>query len=418
MTLGRVTMSKEKSLEEYNRLIANTIYPEIKLIFNNKYRPLSEIANNCLVVLDTNTLLLPYKTGKQSLEEIRATYKKLVDEKRLIIPGQVAREFAKNRPTKLGEIYQKLLDKKSKLSSIQDGKYPLFEGLKEYQELINLEREVDKLINQYKEKLDNIVEYIRSLNWNDPISLVYKELFIDECLIEVETSKEDILKEFDMRSFHDIPPGYKDSSKEDGGIGDFLIWKTILQAGKKLGKDVIFVSSDVKADWWYSHWKQNLYPRYELIYEFLNYSGGKSIHIIQLSSLLDLYKASKDVVKEIENEEVKVVTEEYIDDTEIIGPKNYILDNYIKIIEKYGIGIEDIEDIILDFKQQDIKKVSTIDIVKKLTKGYYKVGHPINKSIGRILSELKDTLNIVAFGRRTEIDDNGRVTTTQVWKIQ
>ena len=46
-----------------------------------------------------------------------------------------------------------------------------------------------------------------------------------------------------------VPPGYKDASKDDGGIGDFLIWKTLLQLGSKEKKDFVFVTGEQKPDW-------------------------------------------------------------------------------------------------------------------------------------------------------------------------
>ena len=50
-------------------------------------------------------------------------------------------------------------------------------------------------------------------------------------------------------TIHHIPPGYKDAGKEDSGIGDLLIWHTILELGKVHKKSVIFVSGDEKPDW-------------------------------------------------------------------------------------------------------------------------------------------------------------------------
>ena len=45
--------------------------------------------------------------------------------------------------------------------------------------------------------------------------------------------RDEVLEEMTRRYKQAIPPGYKDASKPDGGIGDFLIWKTILNLGEK-----------------------------------------------------------------------------------------------------------------------------------------------------------------------------------------
>ena len=65
---------------------------------------MEEIKNECFVVLDTNVLLVPYTVSKTSLQAIRNAYLQLIELKRLVVPGQVAREFAKNRPNKISAL--------------------------------------------------------------------------------------------------------------------------------------------------------------------------------------------------------------------------------------------------------------------------------------------------------------------------
>ena len=62
--------------------------------------PVRAVADNstALVVLDTNVLLAPYRTSTGALGEIAKVYGMLQKERRLLVPGQVAREFARNRP--------------------------------------------------------------------------------------------------------------------------------------------------------------------------------------------------------------------------------------------------------------------------------------------------------------------------------
>ncbi len=100
-------MADEKSKKsdgEFDIFVANLTYPEAAQIFSASLKSLDAIKENCIVVLDTNALLVPFTTGKESLEQIRKTYKSLVAQKRLVVPGQVAREFAKNRASKSGRV--------------------------------------------------------------------------------------------------------------------------------------------------------------------------------------------------------------------------------------------------------------------------------------------------------------------------
>lgn len=297
-------MSEPKKQSEFDIFINNKIYPDSKSLINANFKPLSEIKNNCIVILDTNVLLLPYTIGKASLEEIIKIYLKLVHDNRLIIPGQVAREFVKNRPIKLCEIYKQLLDKKSKFENIQIGNYPLLEGLEEYKNIAEIEKLVNEKRKEYSKKIDSVLEKIKSWYWNDPVSTSYKDLFQESSIIDLEINENELKTELENRILHSIPPGYKDSSKEDKGIGDFLIWKTILNCGKNLNKDIIFVSGDVKPDWWHRSDNQGIYPRYELVDEFRRISDGKTIHIIEFSSFLKLFNASKEIIDEISNKEI------------------------------------------------------------------------------------------------------------------
>ena len=210
--------------------------------------PLDKIKDDCIFVLDTNTLLVPYSTGSDSLVAIEKVYQKVKKQDRLKIPGQVVREFANNRPEKLKEIFQKLTRKITSIQNQSIGNYPLLEGIK------------------------SLAAEVRSWTWDDPVSK-YK-----------------------------MPPGFKDGNKADDGIGDLLIWYTILEIAQSK-KHVVFVSGDEKADWFHRSESQALYPRFELIAEFKERSDDKTFQIIKLSEFLQLFGADENAVKEVEQKE-------------------------------------------------------------------------------------------------------------------
>jgi hypothetical protein len=298
-----MTDKNKENQTSFDIFIINSIFPDAESLFATYIKPLEEIKHTALVVLDTNSLLVPYSVSKQSLSQIKETYKKLVKAEQLLVPGQVAREFVKNRTNKISELFQKLHREQTHTYNIQIGKYPLLESLSDYQETVRLEKEIDKLLKDYKKAISNVLDHIRSWTWNDPVSLLYAELFTKEVVFDLVLNEEELKKDLSRRQLHSIPPGYKDSSKDDSGIGDLLIWSTILEVGQSRKKDVIFVSNDKKSDWWYKIEKQPLYPRYELIDEFRRKSKGLSLHIIPFSRFLDLYGASESVVEEVREEE-------------------------------------------------------------------------------------------------------------------
>jgi hypothetical protein len=290
-------------MEEKDIFINNKTYPNPEDIFKIEIPDLNVIKNDCIYVLDTNALLLPFTTGYQSLEEIKKVFTKLITEKRLLIPGQVAREFANNRPEKLKEIYQSLSQKRDSTQNVGIGKYPLLESIQSYKELIKIEEEINSKIKNYRDKISETLEKVKGWNWNDPVSMLYKELFCTDVIYEIDINEEEIKKDLEKRYMHGIPPGYKDVNKDDEGIGDLLIWYSILEIAKKFNKNIIFVTGEEKSDWFHRSYNCSLYPRFELIIEFKNATQGKSFYVIRLSELLNIQGAGPDIIKEIEEKE-------------------------------------------------------------------------------------------------------------------
>ena len=302
--------SENKKLDnEFDIFISNSVYPDATHIFAYSPKSLNTIKDDCIIIIDTNALLVPYSIGKEGLEQIKKTYKKLVSEKRLFLPGQVAREFARNRANKLAELSQQLNSKRNSPQSLQKGKYPLLESLPEYQESVRIEQQIDELLKQYRKLLGNVLDHVHNWNWNDPVSLIYSELFSQDVVYDFKYDKDYIRNDLKRRQIHKLPPGYKDSGKDDDGIGDLLIWHTILEIGKKHSKSVIFVSGEEKSDWWHKIDKQTLYPRYELVDEFRRNSDEQSFHIIPFSQFLSLYGASDNTVEEVREEESRLSIE-------------------------------------------------------------------------------------------------------------
>jgi hypothetical protein len=291
----------DKKHIEQDLFIANSIYPEGEAVFAFHPKPLKEIKDDCYIVFDTNALLVPYTTSKESLEQIRKTCKPLVKSKRVIIPGQVAREFAKHRANKITELHQQLSAKRDSISALKKGPYPLLESLESYKKSLQLEDKINKLLNEYRDVIGKVLDHIQGWTWNDPVSQLYRELFSKDAVVDIDFDREEVRGDLANRKLHSIPPGYKDV-----GVGDLLIWRTILSIGSEHKKSVIFISGDEKADWYHQSNKQALYPRYELVDEFRRHSEGQSFHIVRFSAFLNLYGASDEIVEEVRKEELQI----------------------------------------------------------------------------------------------------------------
>lgn len=289
--------------------VTRSLFPNAAAVFTSPPASLSEAKDAACVVLDTNALLVPYGIGGQSLSAIESTYRRLIAEKRLIIPAQVAREFARNRVTKLTDLHQKLSRRRSQLQAFHQGSYPLLENLAEYRRLRDVENQLDRLVTDYRNLLAAVIDHINGWEWNDPVSVLYGRLFQTEIVVDTVKPLDEVRAEHTRRFSNKIPPGYKDEAKDDGGIGDLLIWLTILELGAARRASVMFVSGEEKADWWHRSEQQPLYPRFELVDEFRRASGGCSFHIIRFSRLLELFGASTEVVAEVREEERLAVPE-------------------------------------------------------------------------------------------------------------
>src|SRR5688500_12624671 len=144
---------KEKKNTDYNIFITNLTYPEAEQVFTAKFKSLEEIKNDCIVVGDTNALLVPYKINKESLEQIKKTYLGLEKDGRLVIPAQVAREFARNRAGKIVELYDQLSKKRDSINNVQIGNYPLLESIPEYNQLLELEKQINNSVKDFRKTI-------------------------------------------------------------------------------------------------------------------------------------------------------------------------------------------------------------------------------------------------------------------------
>lgn len=92
-------------------------------------------------------------------------------------------------------------------------------------------------------------------------------------------SQEDIYswcEEGENRYKKEVPPGFKDAKNKDGvrKFSDLILWKEILRFAAKEKKNVIFVTDDVKADWWETdNGNRKFHPK--LVAEF--FKTGKQI---------------------------------------------------------------------------------------------------------------------------------------------
>ena len=277
------------------------IFPEPSKLFEFEFKDLDSICKDCIYVFDTNVLFVPFLVSNKGFKDYKKIATELVKNKRLVIPARVAREFAKNRGENIKTLFRKLQEARERLGrgGFDLDSLPVFEDDTNYKRIKEIESEVNKFRTEYREKIDELSVQIKKWNWNDPVSLFYKKLWTNDSIIEMKIETDKVQTDLKFRQEHQIAPGYKDKNKIDGGIGDLIIWQTIMEISKDRQKDIVFVTNEEKNDWFYNEKNTSLYPKFELFDEFRRFTAGHSISIINFEQFLVSQKASEETIKEI-----------------------------------------------------------------------------------------------------------------------
>ncbi|MFB9241797.1 DUF4935 domain-containing protein [Massilia antarctica] len=135
------------------------------------------------------------------------------------------------------------------------------------------------LVEKFAVEVDGLERSKQGLLGEDALLQKIYEIF-DGRVGEPYSQKilDEIYENAEIRYRLDIPPGYKDREKKDrfrhNGInyqakyGDFLVWKQLLDktAADNI-KNVVFITGDLKEDWWKIVGPEKIGPRPELLEE-------------------------------------------------------------------------------------------------------------------------------------------------------
>lgn len=292
-------MAIETDGTDRDPLAWNQVFPDAHAVFQRAVPPLEGIRDECLVCLDTNALLAPFATSGENLSLVRAVLERIAKENRLVVPGQVAREFGRNRAQKLGDIFSTLSRLQSQVQLPSPTRIPILEDCSPYKKALGTLEQARKSLDQIRVAIGEVIQEVRAWGWDDPVSRMYRELFDSEVVVDPKIPNDEILEDHSRRIANRIAPGWRDAKKDDSGIGDVLIWHTILHVARERKTHMVFVSADEKSDWWHRSDSQALYPRFELLDEYARASDGCSFRILSLSTLLESFGVSPEAVDQI-----------------------------------------------------------------------------------------------------------------------
>lgn len=237
--------------------------------FPGFYKPTNEefqqLWNTALFVFDTNVLLDLYRYSDDTVENLILTMEKLRE--RIWIPYRVAFEYHR----RLNDIIQRQataytdtiktlndFDKRFK----EKRSHPFLEN--------NLHDEIEAFCKKFDHELSEKQKIIKKLITENPIKERLADIIEDRIGKPFDTEQlEKIYREGNVRYANKVPPGYKDLKEKQGNdiYGDLVIWKEIIEQIKATNSPVIFVTGDVKEDWFQIVMGMTVGPRPELIDE-------------------------------------------------------------------------------------------------------------------------------------------------------
>ncbi|PFW75833.1 hypothetical protein COL23_13425 [Priestia aryabhattai] len=378
-------------------------------IFPTYYEPkdaeYNNLWENAIFVFDANVLLNLYRYTDSTRKELLQILEKLND--KLWIPHQVGLEYHSNRIAVILEqtdAFDQMINSLNKSSqSVANDLRDTFKQFKKRHPSIDLDSIIqditncfDSLTNKLKEekkehpnllKNDNILEIITDL-FTNKVGPKYSQATLDN-----------IFKEGEERYKNKIPPGYKD--RKEGSVkryedlvikneyGDLIVWKQIIDKAKKDKVPIVFVTDDVKEDWWNRIKGKTTGPRSELINEF-TYETKQSLIMYTTKSFMEyasnflqeeLELNSKSLEKAIE--EVKKLGEETITEESFLKVlRNFVDTEYFERFNNLELDNLKLDDLVTKTNLQEYEVLQGIQIPFEL----------INRVYNRLLERSKNDL--------------------------
>lgn len=286
-------------------------------IFRAYYKPneeeLSEIWNEGIIVLDTNTLLNFFRYTPSTRDEFLSILENL--RRSLWIPYHVGLEFQRQRLEVINSTSQAFSKITSSFEKAAKDITATLNGYKHHPSINRkeLSNQVDELFNTLTENIKFQQEVhgkqIIGNGDTDQTFIRITELFDGKVgdgfsPLELEAIYEEGAERYEKQ----IPPGFKDSSKSTNQYGDLILWKEILQLGAAKKMPVIFVTDDTKEDWWQRQGGETQGPRVELIDEYWTHAERR-IHFYEPLRFLEYAKVRTNITVSQESlEEVEEVS--------------------------------------------------------------------------------------------------------------
>jgi hypothetical protein len=241
-----------------------------------------------MFVFDTNALLNLYRYTDNTRDELFGLMDALREQ--IHVPYQVMHEFFANRYSVISQEVNAYKDLEKIFSDAHDG---LKTNLGKYSRHSHID--TVKLLKEVERAFLDLRKQVKRTGEEHP-NLVTREDHVIDRLVKILDGKvgakpsPEVRKEAEQwattRIDNMVPPGYADKKKDgDRKLGDALIWREILELARTKQRPVIFVTDDVKEDWWLRVLGKTVSPLPQLKQEIFDIAG-KPFHMYQVEQFM------------------------------------------------------------------------------------------------------------------------------------
>jgi hypothetical protein len=273
------------------------LFPGYYRLSNSEF---DQLWKTCLFSFDASVLLNLYHYSdatRSAFLDILASVKA-----RLWLPHQAALEYQRNRIRAICQEFEPYDQMKKQLKDIDEtlqssSKHPFIEADEITAEFHGL---AQKLIEQLDKGQKAHEAFLRN---SDPIQMKLTELFEGSTGAPCTPERLDqIARDGKDRYARRTPPGFADQNKDEP-YGDLIIWTQLLEKAKTAKGGLIFVTDDLKEDWWWKHKDRRMGP-HPLLRQEMKEVADCEFYLYTGESFMDLaeYHLDKPVSAEVRQE--------------------------------------------------------------------------------------------------------------------
>lgn len=240
------------------------------------------VENGYIVILDTNVLLNVYHYSPEFTDFALECLQTIINS--IYLPSTVKLEYDLHRNMEFRSMEKRIAksmkgpkDSVNKArDAIQSSLLQLerlqFQDVDDLRETLSIKMDaVEKAVNDYFEDHEALNLIQQSWSGQDLLQNMIQRIDQFGHIMPSLTQREiyNWCDEGKKRYEDSIPPGFMDAKSKDGvrKYSDFLLWKEILRFAKANKLNVIFVTDDMKRDWWEKSDDNRVFHKY-LINEF------------------------------------------------------------------------------------------------------------------------------------------------------